>query len=63
MTADTKNPYKCEEQSAIFVTAKNYSAAATHRELYTVFGPNVMWMELLGVGLDFPRIAERTTYP
>jgi [histone H3]-lysine36 N-dimethyltransferase SETMAR len=43
MSAAIETPAKCEVRSVIrFFVAKQYSAAEIHRELCTVYGPNVM---------------------
>lgn len=43
MCAAIENPAKCEVRAVIrFLTAKQYSAAAIHRELCAVYGPSVM---------------------
>jgi transposase len=41
--AAIENPAKCEVRAVIrFLTAKQYSAAAIHRQLCAVYGPSVM---------------------
>lgn len=43
MSAVIENPAKCELRGVIrFLWAKNLSAAEIHRELCTVYGPNIM---------------------
>ncbi|KAG8222726.1 hypothetical protein J437_LFUL008121 [Ladona fulva] len=71
MCAAIKNPAKCKVRAVIRVfTAKQYSAAAIHRELCAVYGPNVMsegvvheWVRLFKSGRENIHDEERSGRP